>query len=80
MRARRFLVGACLVVATVISWADSAGATARGNPPTINACMGMIVSYGDHPEMSPAFFARDIDGVPVQTVMSWTREFCDSIR
>ena len=41
----------------------------------IRACSS-ITAYGDHLEMSPAFFAPHIDGVSAQTLMQWTHEFC----
>ena len=41
----------------------------------IRACSS-ITAYGDHLEMSPAFFAQHIDGVLVQALKQWTHEFC----
>jgi hypothetical protein len=80
MRFRVGLTGALIVAGAVAGTATGAEATQEGNPPTVNACMGMVTAYGDHPEMSPAFFAKYIDGVSVQTLMQWDRAFCNSIR
>jgi hypothetical protein len=67
--------GAVALAASGILGAGTAGATPAGTPQSLNACMGYITAYGDHPEMSPAFFA-EWDGVSVQTLMEWTREYC----
>lgn len=63
----------------LLVWASSvipASATPAGTPQSLNACMGYITAYGDHPELSPAWFAKYIDGISVRDLMELTRDFC----
>ena len=52
-------------------------ARAQGNepipPPNDMACNGLIVAYGDHPDASPAFFAKEF-GIPVSQVIIIVRD------
>jgi hypothetical protein len=74
----RILGASVIAAASLAATTGPAGATSAGNPQSPNACMGWIVSWGDHPEFSPAFFAQ-WDGESVQTVMKWTLDFCKTV-
>ena len=45
-------------------------------PPNDMACNGLIVAYGDHPDASPAFFAKTF-GIPVAQAIILARDFYD---